>query len=315
MEKRPPPFLSSQITAARRFYLELTPARGRPLAVVCGGWEQCASDFEIDRRSFPYLAVEFVAAGRGEVQLAGRKFALGPGTVFAYGPGISQRIRPDPGAPFLKYFVDFAGARGRSLLRQTELAPGRLFAVEAPGEIRSLFDQLIRCGQAPHRVATRTTALVLEALLLSLQPAAPPADRSDRRALATFQRCSGFLEAQFLKINSIEAAARACHLDGAYLSRLFRRFAGHTPLQYLQKLQMNWAAEKLHGSDLLIREIADELAIDAFQFSRTFKRVQGVSPSEFLKVRFGRRPGRKDQKGASFRQMPPWPGAAKDPTV
>jgi AraC-like DNA-binding protein len=290
MEKRPPPFVSSQVTSARRFYLDLAPPRRQPLAVVCGGWERCASDFAIDRQSFPYLALEFVAAGRGELQLAGRSCPLGPGSVFAYGPGIAQRIRSETGAPLLKYFVDFTGARGRHLLRLAQLAPGRILTVGAPGEIRSLFDQLIRCGQAAHRVATRTTALILEALLLSLAPAAPAAEAPGRRALATYRRCSAHLEAQFLEISSIEAAAAACHIDGAYLSRLFRRFAGHTPLQYLQKLQMNWAAEKLHASDVLIREIADELGVDPFQFSRTFKRVQGVSPSDFLKVRFGRRP-------------------------
>jgi AraC-like DNA-binding protein len=290
MEKRPPPFLSSQITAARRFYLDLAPSRQRPLAVVCGGWEQCASDFAIDRRSFPYFALEFVAAGRGELQLGAHTSAIGPGAVFAYGPGIPQRIRPDPGAPFLKYFVDFTGSRGRSLLRQAQVPPGGVLQAGSPGEIRSLFDQLIRCGQAPHRVATRTTALLLEALLLSLVPAEAAAEPPGRRALATFHRCGAYLEGHFRTVHSIETVAAACHIDGAYLSRLFRRFAGLTPLQYLQKLQMNWAAEKLHASDLLIREIADELGIDPFQFSRTFKRVQGVSPSEFLKLRFGRRP-------------------------
>jgi AraC-like DNA-binding protein len=287
MEKRPPPFLSNQITAARRFYLDLAPSRRRPLAVVCGGWEQCARDFAIDRRRFPYFALEFVVAGRGEVQLGGQTWLLAPGTVFAYGPGVAHRIRQDPEAPFLKYFVDFTGSRGRQLLSQAMLAPGRALVASAPGDVRSLFDQLIRCGQAPHRVATRTTALLLEALILSITPAEPLAERSGRRALATFQRCSGYLESHFLEIHSIETVAIACHIDGAYLSRLFRRFAGQTPLHYLQKLQMNWAAEKLHASDLLIREIADELGIDPFQFSRTFKRVQGVSPSEFIKVRFG----------------------------
>jgi AraC-like DNA-binding protein len=289
MDKRPPSFLSSQITAARRFYLDLAPSRRRPLAVVCGGWEQCASDFAINRKTFPYFAFEFVAAGRGELELAGRTTTIGPGSVFAYGPGIPQCIRQEPGAPFLKYFVDFAGQRGRQLLRQAQLPPGRVFTAGAPGEVRSLFDQLIRCGQAPHRVATRTTALLLEALLLSLAPAEEAAEPPGRRALATFHRCGAYLDAHFRTVESIETVAAACHIDGAYLSRLFRRFAGLTPLQYRQKLQMNWAAEKLHASDLLIREIADELGVDPFQFSRTFKRVQGVSPSDFLKLRFGQR--------------------------
>ncbi|MGY8719324.1 MAG: helix-turn-helix transcriptional regulator [Verrucomicrobiia bacterium] len=34
-----------------------------------------------------------------------------------------------------------------------------------------------------------------------------------------------------------------------------------------------------------MREVADELGIDPFQFSRSFKRVHGVSPAAFIKIR------------------------------
>ena len=74
----PPDFLSQQVTAARRFYLDLTPRPTKGLTVVCGGWEECAPDYTIDRATFPYLSIEFVAAGRGELLLAGRRHELGP---------------------------------------------------------------------------------------------------------------------------------------------------------------------------------------------------------------------------------------------
>jgi len=74
-------------------------------------------------------------------------------------------------------------------------------------------------------------------------------------------------------------------VNASYLSRLFGRFQGDTPYRYLQQLQMQWAAERLHASDRLVQEVADELGIDPFQFSRVFKRVHGVSPSAFLSAR------------------------------
>lgn len=45
---------------------------------------------------------------------------------------------------------------------------------------------------------------------------------------------------------------------------------------------MQWAAERLHASGCLIHEIAAALRTDPFQFSRTFKRIHGVSPTAFL---------------------------------
>jgi len=95
----PPAFLSQQVTAARRFYLDLKPRLTKGLTVVCGGWEECAPDYTIDRATFPYLSIEFVAAGRGHVALGGQTHPLAPGTVFTYGPGVAHYICTSPAVP------------------------------------------------------------------------------------------------------------------------------------------------------------------------------------------------------------------------
>jgi AraC-like DNA-binding protein len=280
-----PAFISTQVTREQRFYLNLRPRTQAGLTVVCGGWEQCAPDYVVDRSDFPFLSVEFVAAGRGELVLGGRRQALEPGTLFTYGPGISQRITTDPRERLVKYFVDFSGARGRALLRECRLAPGAVVRVALITEVREGFEQLVRIGRRPGRYAARACALQLELLLLTVASSARSADVRSRRALTTFERCRTHLETNFIALETVEQVAAACHLDIAYMCRLFQRFAGTSPYQYLQRLKMNWAAERLHGSQRLVRQVADELRIDPFQFSRMFKRVHGVSPSEFLRLR------------------------------
>ena len=281
----PPAFVSQQVTAARRFYLNLKPRPTRGITVVCGGWEECAADYAIDRATFPYLSVEFVAAGSGEVVLAGKRHALEPGTVFTYGPGVSQRILTSPERRLGKYFVDFTGARARRLLRECQLAPGTIVALGASTEVRHAFDTLVRLASSHDRHAVRAAALQLELLLLVIARATQPGTPSGRLALATFERCRQHLDAHFLSLRTLAEAAAACHVDVSYLCRLFRRFHGERPFRYLQRLQMQWAAERMHTSARLVREVADELGIDPFQFSRTFKRIHGVSPSAFLRIR------------------------------
>ncbi len=281
----PPAFVSQQVTAARRFYLNLKPRPTRDLTVVCGGWEECAADYTIDRATFPFLSVEFVASGRGTLSLAGQTHPLEPGTVFTYGPGISQRISTSPDQRLGKYFVDFTGDRAKKLLRDARLAPGAVVALGASTEVRHAFDTLVRLAANHDRHTARATALQLELLLLVIERASQPGTPSERRALATFERIRQHLDAHFLQLRTLEDAAAACHVDVSYLCRLFRRFHGEKPFRYLQRLQMQWAAERLHSSGRLIREVADELQIDQFQFSRTFKRIHGVSPSAFLNTR------------------------------
>jgi len=282
---RPPEFISQQVSAARRFYLNLNPRRTRGMTVVCGGWEECAADYRIERADFPFLSLELVAAGRGEVRLAGERHAIGPGSVFVYGPGVPHEIRTSAEAPLGKYFVNFVGDAARALLRARQLSPGSVVTLGSPADVRVAFDGLIRLGGRLDAHTPRAVALQLELLLIAIGRAAQPATPAERLARATFERCRAHLDANFLRCRTIEDAAAACHVNASYLSRLFGRFQGDTPYRYLQQLQMQWAAERLHASDRLVQEVADELGIDPFQFSRVFKRVHGVSPSAFLSAR------------------------------
>jgi AraC-like DNA-binding protein len=280
-----PAFVSAQVTAARRFYLNLKPRPTPGLTVVCGGWEECAPDYTIDRKTFPYPSVEFVAAGRGDLLLAGKRHELEPGVFFTYGPGVSHRIRTTADAPLKKYFVNFSGRHASTLLRESGLKPGTLARLGATTEVRNAFDALIRFGTHHDRHTARSCALQLELLILSVIRANQPSSPSARRSMATFERCRAHIDQQFLALTTLQQTAKACYVDEAYLCRLFQRFQGETPYRYLQRLQMQWAAERLHASGRLIREIAADLRIDPFQFSRTFKRIHGVSPTAFLSPR------------------------------
>lgn len=284
-QPEPPSFISTQVTAAERFYLTLDPKPKDGLAVICGGWEECAPEYLIDRPTFPYHSVEFVAAGEGELELAGETVPLHAGVVFSYGPGVPQRIRSSADARLRKYFVDFTGSRSRAVLADAGLAPGAIVQLTTSAEVRTAFDTLLRLAGARHRGVGELAALQLRLVLLAMKYATEPISPSERRALATFERCRQKIDAEALRLRTVEQAAQLCHIDVSYLSRLFHRFHGVTPLRYIQTLQMQWAAQRLHSSGALVRQVADELGIDAFQFSRTFKRIHRLSPTEFLATR------------------------------
>ena len=283
-----PDFFSVQISEAKRFYLDLKPPRRATLAVVCGGCEHCAADYEIRRRSFPYYSIEFVARGKGTLVLNGRKHDLMPGTLFAYGPGVSQQITSDSRSPLVKYFVDFDGTRAGALLQRNAPKPGSVIQTSAPGEITSLFDDLIRNGIRLTPYAARILPIQVELLTLKIAETAIPSGSVTTRAFATYERCREHIETGYRELRTVEEVAAACHVEQAYLCRLFRRFGHSSPYQYLLRLKMNRAADLLLNSDKLVKEVAEELRFaDAYHFSRAFKKVHGLSPSQF--VRGGRR--------------------------
>ena len=280
-----PPFLSQQVTAARRFYFNLKPRATKAVAVVCGGWEHCAADYVINRSTFPYWSVEFVAAGKGELFLDGRRHPLAAGTIFSYGPGVAHRIVTSPEERLDKYFVDAAGAGTRTLMRAAGLTPGDVLQTAAIADVREAFSQLIRFGVSRDPQAERTCALQFELLLHAIARSRTVRSKLERQSQATFERCRKYIDEHFLRLKSIEEVADSCHVDPSHLCRLFRRFQQASPLQYLRRQRMTWAAERLANTPVLVQEIAQELRVDPFHFSRTFKHVHGVSPSAFLRGR------------------------------
>lgn len=284
-DPRIPPFISHQVTRAQRFYLDVEQGKKRPLQVVCGGREEVSADYRIDRPDFPYHSIEFVVAGKGTLVLGSDVHALEAGVVFAYGPGWSQRIETDPRERLVKYFVNFVGPRGFDLMEECGVTLGQPLRVTPVSELREAFDQLIRLATRPTRMAQRVCTLQLELLLLLLHERfALPGLLMDRSRRA-FERCRAIADERFLRLRTARELAEAGHVDVAYLCRLFQRFAGTSPYRYLHRLKMAWAAERLHAGGTLVREVADELGMDAFQLSRGFKRVHGLAPSAFQQLR------------------------------
>ena len=174
---------------ARRFYLDLNPPAVSPLAVVSGGCDHCAPDYSIQRASFPYYGVEFVARGKGTVRLGRREYPLHPGRLFSYGPGVRQHITTDPRQPFVKYFVDFSGRRALELLRSCRLPPGRALQVFAPGEVQVVFDEIIRNGQRNTRASAAICAKLMECLFLKIEESRMTLAGGESLALASYLKC------------------------------------------------------------------------------------------------------------------------------
>jgi len=271
------------VAEARRYYVDLQPKATRDITVVCGGCERVRPDYVIQRRTFPYYAVEFVAEGEGQLTLAGKKCRLRPGLAFAYGPGVAHTIRTEPARPMLKYYVDFVGRRAAQLLDLSAVRPGKFVQVSTPGDLREIFESLQRNGAGESPFGPALCAALIPVLLLKIAERAVPSGAADPRAMATYQRARALLEARFLEFKTLDEAARAAGVNLSYLCRLFQRFDHQTPYRYLLRLKMNRAAELLLDSGLLVKEVAAELGFsDPFNFSRTFRAVLGLSPENFL---------------------------------
>lgn len=282
-----PFFVSQQVTAARRYYLDLNPSPQRSFGLVCGGVERMKSEYVVRRNDFPYFAVEMVVEGEGILELNGRRFALQAGVVFAYGPGVTHTIRTHPERRMRKYYIDFAGSEAFTLLSNAGLGEWKPLNVTAVHTLIPIFESIEKESSADSPLAQAVCETLGRLLLLKIQEHTVPGRGSVPQSFRTYERLRAHIEAHYLRLHSVEDAAGECGVTPVHLSRLFGRFAQSGAYQFLIRLKMNHAAGLLENG-CSVKEAGALLGFaDAFQFSRAFKRVHGVPPVKFKEARFG----------------------------
>jgi len=278
-----PLFISRQVEEARRFYFGMDVVPADDLVMVCGGWERVSKDYTIQRETFPWLGLEFVAGGHGTLRMGSEIHGLERGCVFAYGPGVAHRIETDADERLSKYYLNFTGREAADLLSAVMLVPGTCRRAGNADELEETLAMMILDGGRSRPQSPLIAALQLRTFLLKLSGDELIEGETDRRAQQTLRRSLAYIDQNFLETATVEQVAAACHVSPSHLTRLFIRFGYGPPYRYLLRKKMVHAAVLLDSGRLLVREVAERLGIDAFQFSRVFKRVHGISPSEFVR--------------------------------
>ena len=181
-----------------------------------------------------------------------------------------------------KYFLCLTGARARARVRAAGLRVGGLVQLAMFTEVQRLWEDLIREGGHHRATAGRLCAALAEVLLLKIEELAGLSVSPGHAAEETFLRCKGAIEAQAAKLATLGDITRVVGIEASHLSRLFRRYQGLSPYQYLLHRKMALAAELLMDPTALVKEAAGAVGFaDPYHFSRCFKKVHRVAPKEF----------------------------------
>ncbi|WP_020617872.1 helix-turn-helix domain-containing protein [Paenibacillus daejeonensis] len=103
-------------------------------------------------------------------------------------------------------------------------------------------------------------------------------------AYAKLDRTIAYMEQEYRSVITREQLAELAGLNPAHYSRIFRKYKGNSPMDYLARLRMDQAKTLLLQTDLPITEIGQRVGYtDPYHFSRRFKQVIGVSPAGYAK--------------------------------
>ena len=131
------------------------------------------------------------------------------------------------------------------------------------------------------------SALASEGLALALlAEIARMGERSSRRVPPPwFAAALNFIRERYRLTFTLDDVAAAGGVHPVHLARTFRRYQGCTIGGYVRQLRIEWARREIATADTPLSALAlDAGFADQSHFARVFRRVTGISPSEYRRL-------------------------------
>ncbi|MDF2669927.1 MAG: AraC family transcriptional regulator [Paenibacillus sp.] len=242
-------------------------------------------------RTIRHHSFWLIVKGKGTFKINGTLYPAEPGKLFFFVPDMLVERSADPEQPIEYYFVRFHYKEtyeekeqwiSRSATECSFPLQG-MYATQNTPQLIYLMEQLFALWQRRgHLTAMRRKILLHEFLLAFLQDLRAQRIAGDTTAAIEFTQ--EFMAQHYQEPLTLEQLAQLAGLSVSHYSRLFKKYIGYSPIDFLTHLRMDRAKELLVLSDYRLKSIAASVGyVDEFYFSRIFKKVIGFSPRDYAK--------------------------------
>lgn len=230
----------------------------------------------------------FVESGTGTLTYTGRDYALSPGDcVFidcktAYAHSTDEKLwslkwHHFHGPSMANIYAKYIERGGQPAFRPTE---SNLEKME------SCWQRLWETANSSDYIRDMKINEGLNTLLtLIMRESWNPTKRREGRKRQSCMDVKSYLDEHYAEKLTLEDLAGRFYMDKYYLAKCFKEEYGVTINQYLLQVRITKAKQMLRFTDEKIEVIGQECGIgEAAYFSRMFKKIEGISPSEYREM-------------------------------
>lgn len=153
-------------------------------------------------------------------------------------------------------------------------------------QLQFYMNELLHESSIGENMNLPTLCALASLILTSVQRAEKLSSERDEKKASYAAAAKLYIDANYKQDLSLTAIAETVFVSRHYISHIFKRDYGVSPIEYLIKKRISIAQQMLLNSSLSITEIAQEVGYkDPLYFSQIFKQHMGMSPSTFRKNR------------------------------
>jgi AraC-like DNA-binding protein len=240
-------------------------------------------------RTLQHHAMIFVCEGNGNFVIGGSRYPLKKGMLFYIPPGVPHTIEPRAHNPKHYMTVHFSGSRmildpdGKWKYLENIQTLHQLWAQKITdyAPLEELFKELLDTWNNKGPSYEFVAATYLRQLFIWLTQNNIKQSKNHAMSLKIDQTIEYMRQNINRKVTLEELSGKA-RVSTFYLSRAFKEATGYPIIMYFNKMKIDKAKELFIEGNKKVKEVAYELGYtNEFYFSRIFKRIEGLSPSEF----------------------------------
>ena len=231
-------------------------------------------EYDASRGSRPYYLLHYVMSGCGVLYAPEDRYEVKAGQVFVVLPNELIAYEADMDDPWRYCWIGF-----ESMLDLSNVFPQYVISVP---ECAHIFNAFRDCVNITQDREWYICGKIFELLSLLDTHKNPEKNQTQRYVKIAQNYIDVHYSDSDLKVSSMAAKL---NLDRAYFSKIFNKYTGKSPQQYIVELRLDRAADIMVNQGLSPGEAAQHVGYgDIFNFSRMFKRRFGVSPSAYASL-------------------------------
>lgn len=228
----------------------------------------------------------YIASGKAHFHFDGKEQIVTAGHMVLYRPKEAQKYEYYGEDQTEVYWVHFTGGNVTNILRSYGLTDDKhVFYCGSGLDYQNLFRTMINELQMCRENFAEMLEMYLRQIFIMLHRYFLSSLKTNNsRVVEEIDKATLYFNEHYNENINIDEYAQNNHVSVSWFIRNFKQCTGSTPMQYILSKRIYNAEILLHDSSYNLTEISEIIGYDnPLYFSRIFKKVKGLSPSEYRK--------------------------------
>lgn len=277
-----------QRTYLHHFYSPSKIAREALFYVESVGHYQCDKSFFEDSYYKQNFYIIYVVSGKGHILSNGEKVTLTPGQLAFVNLSKPYKYYPQSNEPWEIKWIYFGGKDAEWYYNMLTGSSRFLFNLSDDSRIPDFLGDIFYLYEKKDPYLEIRTSCIITNLLTELYVESIKNRGNENSSNFEYpnpvKTVIEIIEQNYFRKITLEELSSITFLSPYYLLRLFKRYTGYTPGEYMNKYRLDFSKSLLLEPEMTIEQTALNLGFNTHSyFSKMFKKSSGLTPKQFRK--------------------------------